>query len=361
MAFFTKRYHPPGTAPGMLHEPSIKAMASRPASVRRVRYNRTAVNVTTAEDAIPPITESSDSKAMTWMHVQGRPSHQLLTQLGETYDLHPLALEDIHNTGQRPKVEEFDGQVCATLSLPRFEDGRVEIYQANFFLSADSVLSFCEGPVDPFEPVLTRLQETAGRFRSRGTDYLLYALVDTVIDQGFPVLEAFGLELEELEEKILGGSARETLPHIHEVKRELILLRRMLWPQREVINALVREDQELILDDTRLFLRDCYDHTIQVMDLLETYRDMSTSMLDIYLLSVSNKMNEIMRVLTVIATTFIPLTFVAGVYGMNFGSNSTSPWAMPELNWYYGYPLAWLLMAAIAVGMLIYFWRKRWL
>ena len=169
------------------------------------------------------------------------------------------------------------------------------------------------------------------------------------------------MELEELEEKILGRSGRETLPHIHTVKRELILLRRMLWPQREVINTLVREDQELIMADTRLFLRDCYDHTIQVMDLLETYRDMTTSMLDIYLSSVSNKMNEIMRVLTIIATIFIPLTFVAGVYGMNFGSNSKSPWAMPELSWYYGYPLAWLLMVMVAAGMLIYFWRKRWL
>jgi len=361
MAFFTKRYHPPGTAPGTLDEPPTQVKASVPASVRLVRYNRAAVNVATAEDAIPSVTASSDAEAMTWMHVQGRPSQRLLTRIGETYGLHPLALEDIHNTGQRPKVEEFDGQVFATLSLPHFEDGRVEIYQANFFLSADSVLSFCEGPVDPFEPVLRRLQEATGRFRSRGTDYLLYALLDTVIDQGFPVLEAFGLELEELEEKILGRSGRKTLPHIHAVKRELILLRRMLWPQREVINTLVREDQELIMHDTRLFLRDCYDHTIQVMDLLETYRDMTSSMLDIYLSSISNKMNDIMRVLTIIATIFIPLTFVAGVYGMNFGSNTNSPWAMPELSWYYGYPLAWLLMVMVAAGMLIYFWRKRWL
>jgi len=361
MAFFTKRYHPPGTAPGTLHAPLTKAMASTHASVRLVRYDQTAINISTAEDAIPQVTPPSDSKTRTWMHVQGRPSHQLLTQIGKTYGLHPLALEDIHNTGQRPKIEEFDGQVFTTLSLPRFEDGSVEIYQANFFLSIDTVLSFCEGPADPFEPVLKRLQEAAGRFRSRGADYLLYTLLDTVIDQGFPVLEAFGLELDELEEKILSRSARETLPHIHAVKRELILLRRMLWPQREVINALVREDQELVVDDTRVFLRDCYDHTIQVMDLLETYRDLSTSMLDIYLSSVSNRMNEIMRVLTVITTTFIPLSFVAGVYGMNFGSNSSSPWAMPELNWYYGYPLVWLLMVAIAVGMLIYFWRKRWL
>lgn len=359
MAFFTKRYHPPGTAPGTLREHPVAF--TQTASVRTVHYDNTGIDIAVANDALPVLPAGIDTRGITWIHIQGCPSHQLLNQIGERYDLHPLALEDIHNTGQRPKVEEFGGQIFAILSLPRFADGEVEIHQANFFVAADHVLSFCAGPTDPFEPILRRLQEGVGRFRSRGTDYLLYALVDTVIDQGFPVLEAFGLELEELEEKILARPAVETLPHIHAVKRELILLRRMLWPQREVINALVREERDLIGDEARVFLRDCYDHTVQVMDLLETYRDMSASMLDIYLSSVSNRMNEIMRVLTVIATIFIPLTFVVGVYGMNFNGNTHSPWAMPELDWYYGYPLVWLLMIAIALGMLVYFWRKRWL
>lgn len=359
MAFFTKHYHPPGTAPGTLHTHPVPP--GGPATVRLVRYGPDGASVTTASDAIPADPANAHDLPLTWIHVQGRASHALLTRFGERYQLHPLALEDIQNTGQRPKLEEFDQQLFATLALPCFADGEVAVYQVNFFIASGYVLSFCEGPVDPFEPVLRRLQEAAGKLRARGPDYLLYALLDTVIDQGFPVLEEFGLELEALEEKILARPARETLPHIHAVKRELILLRRVLWPQREVISALLREEHDLIGDEARLFLRDCYDHTIQVMDLLETYRDMSASMLDIYLSSVSNHMNEIMRVLTVIATIFIPLTFVVGVYGMNFGSNSKSPWAMPELNWYYGYPLVWLLMAVIAFGMMVYFWRKRWL
>lgn len=197
--------------------------------------------------------------------------------------------------------------------------------------------------------------------RRRGTDYLLYALLDTVIDQGFPLLEIFGNALEALEESIMAQPTRATLARIHTIKRELILLRRTLWPQREVLSKLVHEEQDTIHDETRMFLRDCHDHAIQIMDLLETYREMSTGMLDIYLSSTSNRMNEIMRVLTVIATIFIPLTFIVGVYGMNFGANINSPWAMLELSWYYGYPLVWLLMILVAAGMLVFFRRKRWL
>jgi magnesium transporter len=359
MAFFTKRYHPPGTSPGSLRAHPVPI--SGPANVRLVRYGPSSLDVTSAVESLPEPPAVADAFDVTWLHVQGRPSEQLLTRLGEKYQLHSLALEDIHNGGQRPKLDEFHSQIFATLSLPRFEGGRVDVYQASFFLATNYVLSFCEGPIDPFEPLLRRLQEGAGRIRNRGPDYLLYALVDTVVDQGFPVLEAFGFELEDLEEKVLERPTPDTLSHIHTVRRELILLRRMLWPQREVVNALVRDDTDLIRDETRVFLRDCYDHTIQVMDLMETYRDMSASMLDIYLSSASNRMNEIMRVLTVIATIFMPLTFVVGLYGMNFGINAESPWAMPELHWYYGYPLVWLLMIVIAAGMLTYFWRRRWL
>ena len=358
MAFFTKRYHPPGTAPGTLR--ARPAAEAAPAVVRLIRYDRSGVDIATAIDAFPEITTESGLRHSTWLHVQGEPSQQLLTELGNRYDLHALTTEDIHNTGQRPKVEEFDGQVFAVLSLPRYEQKAVDVFQVSLVVGANYVLSFCEGTFNPFELVLRRLQDSAGRFRTRGADYLLYALLDAVVDQGFPTLEAFGLELEDLEEKVLDRPGPDTLSQIHAVKRELILLRRMLWPQRDVLNALVHEERELIGDETRLFLRDCYDHTIQVMDLIETYRDMSTGMLDIYLSSVSNRMNEIMRLLTVIATIFIPLTFIVGVYGMNF-TNSNSPWAMPELYWYYGYPLIWLLMIVVAVGMLIYFRRKHWL
>jgi magnesium transporter len=188
----------------------------------------------------------------------------------------------------------------------------------------------------------------------------MYSLLDTVIDQGFPVLESFGLELEELEEQILASVAGATLEKIHTVKRELILLRRMLWPQREVINQLLRGDQALVQEDTLIYLRDCYDHTIQVMDLLETYRDMTGSMLEIYLSSVNNQMNQVMRLLTVIATIFIPLTFIAGVYGMNFDRNA-GPWNMPELGWHYGYLLIWAIMILVALVMLVFFRRRKWI
>lgn len=187
---------------------------------------------------------------------------------------------------------------------------------------------------------------------------MLYSLLDVVIDQGFPVLENFGLQLEDLEEQILKTAGDDTLENIHTLKRELILLRRMLWPQREVINQLLRGDLALVREETLVYLRDCYDHTIQIMDLLETYRDMTGSMLDIYLSGVSNRMNEVMRVLTVIATIFIPLTFIVGVYGMNF--DRSAPWNMPELGWPYGYLLVWLVMIVIAVLMLMFFRRRGW-
>ena len=181
-----------------------------------------------------------------------------------------------------------------------------------------------------------------------------------IIDEGFPVLEAFGEQIEALEEELLDQPDKATLRKLHEIKRELLFLRRMLWPQRELLNKLIRDEDELLDKGTTIYLRDCYDHTVQIMDLLESYRDMIASMLDVYLSSISYRLNDVMRVLTVIATIFIPLTFIVGVYGMNFGVNSTSPWAMPELGWYYGYPLLWLIMLLIAGGMFMFFRRKGW-
>jgi magnesium transporter len=358
MALFTKHYHPPGTMPG-----SLQAHPQRvelPCRMRRVQYNKSSIEIDEADELASLGGGPATDGRLTWLHVQGHPSGDQLARIGEAYQLHALALEDVHNTGQRPKVEEYDDQIFVILALPHFADDEVLVHQVSFFLAADFVLSFCDGPSDPFEPVVKRLQQNVGKLRSHGSDYLLYTLVDAVIDQGFPVLETFGLELEEIEEQIVGKPGRETLTRIHNIKRELILLRRMLWPQREILNALTHQERKLIAEDTLVYLRDCYDHTIQIMDLLETYRDMSVSLLDIYLSSVSNRLNEIMRLLTVIATIFIPLTFIVGVYGMNF-SNPTSPWSMPELHWYYGYPLVWLLMIIIAIAMLLFFRRRHWL
>jgi magnesium transporter len=246
--------------------------------------------------------------------------------------------------------------------MPLLKADRVSVTheQISFFVGKNFVISFCTGSVDPFEPVRKRLRSQAGKIRSRNSDYLLYALIDVIIDQGFPLLEWFGESIEDLEEELLANPDHDTLLEMHQIRRNLVLLRRMLWPQREVINRLTHNESHLLQEESRIYYADCYDHTIQIMDLVETYREMTTSMLDVYLSSASNKMNEVMRLLTVIATIFIPLTFLVGVYGMNF-NNPNSPWDMPELKWYYGYPLLWLLMIAIAGGMLLWFRHKKWL
>jgi magnesium transporter len=238
-------------------------------------------------------------------------------------------------------------------------DGLVSVGQVSVVLWGNMLVSFCEFDFSRFESIVTRLQNQGGRLRSRGVDFLLYSILDVTVDEGFPVLEDFGGQLEDLETQILSEANQQTLEQIHTIKRELILLRRMLWPQREVINRLLRDDFEQIKTDTLVYLRDCYDHTVQILDLLETYRDMTGSMLDIYLSSVSNRTNEVMRVLTIIATIFIPLTFIAGVYGMNFDRNA-GRLSMPELGWPYGYLAVWLVMIGIAVFMLAMFRKRGW-
>lgn len=356
MSFFTKRYHPPGTAPGTL----VKGVTTERGPLRISVFDYDSDHFAEHADVkAQECREYLDRATVTWIHVEGYAEPQLLRELGEMFDLHPLALEDVQNTGQRPKVERYEQQYFVIASLPVIGEISVEAEQISLFLGTNYVVSFHDGVGDPFEPVRKRLRNANTRFRTRGADYLLYALLDVVIDEGFPVLESFGEWVEDLEEALLESPGKDTLSEIHRIKRDLLLLRRMLWPQREVLNTLYRDEHMLISTETKLYLRDCYDHTVQVMDLLETYRDMASSMLDVYLSSASNRLNEVMRVLTVIATLFIPPSFIASVYGMNF-DRSVSPWNMPELGWRYGYPLAWLLMIVMIVGMLIYFKRKRW-
>lgn len=357
MPYFTKRYHPPGTSPGTLG-PGARGAAG-PCSIRVVHYSATELDEASYAPADPRACERPRDR-ITWLHVQGPVDAPTLQQLRDAYDLHPLAVEDVYNAGQRPKVDTYDHQLFIVLNLPVLREGAVQTEQVSLFLGRDYVLSFHPGTGDPFEPVRKRLLSGTGALRTRPADYLLYALLDTTIDHGFPLLEELGEDLERVEEELLLEPDQGTLRDIHRIKRELLLLRRMLWPQREVLNALLRDTHPLIQPRTKPFLRDCYDHTIQIMDLLETYRDMASGMVDVYLSSVSNRLNDVMRVLTIIATIFIPLTFITGVYGMNFGNNTKSPWAMPELNWYYGYPLVWLLLITVAVLLLALFKRKRW-
>jgi len=357
MTYFTKQYHPPGTSPGTLTE--REKPDSGEVKISLVDYNDTKL----AEKTLSKVDEIKAflaQETISWIHIQGQPTPQLLEELAPLFEIHPLALEDIHNTGQRPKIESYDNQLFAITSLPVLLENQITSEQISIFADKNYIISFHMGNMDPFEPIRKRLRNHSGKIRSRKADYLLYCLLDIIIDEGFPVLENFGEKIEVLEEELLEKPSKETLKKLHAIKRELLFLRRMLWPHRDLLNKLIRDESALINDETALYLRDCYDHTVQIMDLMETYRDMTSSMLDVYLSSISYKLNDVMRVLTVISTIFIPLTFLVGVYGMNFSANSKSPWAMPELNWYYGYPLLWIGMIAMAIGMLIFFKRKGW-
>jgi magnesium transporter len=293
----------------------------------------------------------------TWVNVVGLGLPEVLEKLGESFGLHPLFLEDILNTEQRPKIEDMGDYVFIVLkSLEQIgnPDGEVEVEQISLVLGPDYVLAFQEREGDLFEPVEDRLRSGKGRMRKLGADYLAYALIDTIVDGYFVVLEGLGETIEFQEEKVVTSPTTQTLQVIHHMKRDLIELRRAVWPLREIIGRLERGESSLIQATTRIYLRDLYDHTIQVIDTVETLRDICSGMLDIYLSSISNRMNEVMKVLTIISTIFIPLTFLAGVYGMNFQH-------MPELSLRWTYPVLWALMIGIAITMLAYFRRKRWL
>ncbi len=350
MTYFTKRYHPPGTAPGTLVED--ERLESRPLRLKLMDYNTQSLE---EHDDIS-FTECRpylERPTITWIHAHGYAGAELLRELGQTFSLHPLALEDVLNTGQRPKLENYDHQLFAIMSLPLWDGDDIEVEQISLFFGPGYVISFHYGDHDPFEPIRKRLRAQGGRLRERGADYLFYTLLDVIVDQSFPILEELGERIEKVEDELLDKPTRLTLERIHLLKRDLLLLRRQLWPQREVISQLQREDQSLIDETTKPYLRDCYDHTVQIMELFETYRDMLAGMLDMYLSGASHRLNDIMRVLTVIATLFIPPTFLVGIYGMNFQH-------MPELHWPYGYGLVWLIIVAVMGGMLVYFKRRNW-
>lgn len=357
MAYLFKRYHVPGTPPGTLN---ITAPEARiPLKMHLVDYTEQEYlekELATAEECH----EYLERESVTWIHIQGTIDRDTLTGFGKLFGLHTLSLEDITNIGQRPKVDSFEDQLFVIMSLPAISENVVTIEQISFFLGKDYVISFLESESDPFTPVRNRLRNRAGKFREKPADFLLYLLLDIVIDQGFPLFESLGEDIEALENELLDSPGKSTLEDIHKLRRHLLLLRRMLWPQREVINFLIRNDQGFIDEKTIIYFHDCYDHAVQIMDMLETYRESTTNMLDVYLSSVSNRLNETMKVLTVIATLFMPLTFIVGLYGMNFSVNEQSPWAMPELRWYYGYPFVWALIIAVAGGMWLYFKRKHW-
>jgi magnesium transporter len=305
----------------------------------------------------------SGRRAVLWVNVEGLADIELIRRLGEHFGLHRLALEDVVNVHQRPKVEEYGDHIfIVTRMLPaEQEEGEGPVTeQISLFLGDGFLLTFQERAGDPFNMVRERLRGHRGQIRGAKADYLTYALLDAVIDNYFPMLERYGEKLEQLEDAVMEQADHRQTARIHAMKRDLLALRRSIWPQREMINSLVRDSSPLINEQTRIYLRDCYDHTIQLMDLVETYREIASGLVDVHLSSISTRMNEIMKVLTIIATIFIPLGFIASLYGMNFDTR-VSPWNMPELEWVFGYPYALGLMAAVAFGLLYYFWRKGWL
>lgn len=296
---------------------------------------------------------------VTWVNVDGLGDTAVLQVIGRTFGLHPLALEDVVNVFQRAKLEHF-GEHLFFVGRMVHRQEHLDSEQLSMFLGDDFLLTFQERPGDCFEPVRERLRSGRETIRAKGPDYLAYALVDALIDSFFPVLEVYGELLGDLEAEVLGRPHPDTAPRIQEAKRDLLALRRAAWPHREAVNQLWRDDTPLIQDATRVYLRDCYDHVVQLMDLVENYREMGSGLMDLYLSMLSNRMNDVMKVLTIIATVFIPLGFIAGVYGMNFDPE-VSPWNMPELGWAWGYPYALGLMAAVAAMMVWYFHRKGWI
>lgn len=296
---------------------------------------------------------------VTWINVDGLGDAQILRELGEIFEIHPLALEDVVNVHQRAKLEHYPGHQF--LVFHQVDPGeRIQSEQISLFLGSNFVLTFQEEAGDCFEPSRERMRQHVGLIRQSGPDYLAYTLLDAIVDHYFPLLESYGERLDDLETQIIKSPESTTMTQIHDIKRELLVLRRKIWPLRDALNTLVRDPVPHVTDSTRIYLRDCYDHIMRIIDLLEAYRELSSDLLEFQLSSISYKTNEVMRVLTVIATIFIPLTFIVGLYGMNFDPD-VSPWNMPELEWYYGYPFSLGLMAVVTLGLLIFFYRKGWL
>jgi len=357
MAYFSKHYHDPGTAPGTLVAATDH---KRPVTVHLMDYTDDHVEEVSLGRAAD-CRDYLDRPSKTWVQINGQADPDTLRKLGDLFDLHDLALEDVLNTGQRPKLEVYDDQLFIIAAMPFYDGTTLEIVQISLFVGQDYLICLCPLDEDPFEPVRKRMRMPNNRrFTSRGIDYLLYALMDLITDSAFPVLEEFGDQLEVMEAALLENPKQKTLAGIHGLKRELLMLRRVLWPQRELMTSLMRAEDPLISADTQIYFRDCHDHSVQIIELLESFREMATSMVDIYLSSISQRTNETMRVLTIIATIFIPLTFVVGIYGMNF-ENPDSPWSMPELGWHYGYPLIWGVLIGIAGGLIWFFKRRGWM
>ncbi len=299
------------------------------------------------------LAECLGKEPVTWIHVDGLGDAKVLHELATRFHIHPLALEDVVNVHQRAKVDEYEGHLFIVARMVSLEQ-TLRSEQISIFLGPNFVLTFLEDPGDCFDPVRERLKKGHGRLRLTGPDYLVYSLLDAIIDAYFPVLEEYGNRLDDLENQELETRNASLISHIHHVRRELLYLRKSIWPCRETIGLLLRDYPQQFKDETRVYLRDCYDHTVQIIEVAEMYRDMCSDLRDFYFTMISNRTNDIMKVLTIMSTIFIPLTFIAGVYGMNFDY-------MPELRWRWGYQLTLAGMALIGLALVGYFWHRGWI
>lgn len=353
-ALYKKTPHKTGLPPGTLIYTGTRKQ--EPVQIALIDYDQSQLEERQL-DSIQQMSELSKTDSNSWVNLDGIHNVELIEQIGQQFQLHPLVLEDIVHVGQRPKVEDYDTYLYIVLKMLQYnKDSRtVESEQVSIILSQHCLVTFQERPGDVFEAVRQRIRSCKGRIRKMGCDYLAYALIDAIVDEYFTILEIFGERIETLEEVLLSDSDRDIFHDIHHLKRELTLLRRSIWPLREMVLGLDRSENALVKKPTKIFLRDLYDHTIQIMDTIESFRDVASSLLDLYMSMVSNRMNNVMKVLTIIATIFIPLGFIAGVFGMNFEN-------MPELTWQWAYPVGfWAVIAAIVVGMFMFFMKKKWL
>lgn len=341
-----------GLAPGtLIHVGEQKVEQS---CISCIDYDPENLNVQT-DVTLEQCLALKETSTVSWINLDGIHDIADVAAFGKAFDLHPLALEDILNTGHRPKLEEFDEYLLIILKMLHFDEqsSQIQAEQISLILTKNNVLSFQEKPGDVFAGVRERIKRKSGRIRQRGPDYLTYALFDSIVDSYFHILEKIGDRLESLERELISQPTQETLQQVHQLKGQLTLLRKSVWPLRDLVNSMLQDDSPLIHESTSVYLRDLHDHCIQIFDTLESFRDTASGLVDLYMSSISHRMNEVMQVLTIMASLFIPLTFIAGIYGMNFE-------LMPELKWRWGYPLVWILMLSCTAGMLCYFKKKKW-
>lgn len=349
-------YNQPGTMPGLITIDE-NAVATEIFLINYNSQQATRVNNLLPQDCLKYLSNDSIS----WIDIVGLGNEDKLQELGEIFHLHPLTLEDIVSIPQRPKVEECENYILIIVPMAILIDHQgFLLEQISLIVGKNYVLTVQEeGQYDSLEGVRERIRLNKGSIRQQKSGYLAYAIWDAIIDGYFPVLESYGERIEELENKILASPTEQTLSKIYQLRQELLSLRRAIWPQRDILNALLRDEYVVIDTTIKPYLRDCYDHLVQILDVIENYREFANGLMDFYLSSVSNKMNEIMKTLTVISTIFIPLTFIVGIYGMNFNTDK-SPYNMPELEWYWGYVFVWVLMLTVAFSLIIFFWRRGW-